>query len=363
MISIVGNFLDKARGQGAYSVTTPSMDGALRPNSGLDDMAVLRVVPQVDNVAATGDTLIFSAGPSLFTSRPDEPPSQPFASFNASVSALAARADGTVAVALDNGSLILTDMQGSKQRRQDSFAGGHEGSITALAFSSSGELHACIGSRHHRASAWKRDLMEKGSTGSVWRVKIDDLSADCLADGLAFPNGIAFDAKDLPLVSESWRHRIVRINRDRLVDVTLDDLPGYPGRLAPAADGGFWLCMFARRSQMVEFVLREDGYRRRMMRDIPEDHWVAPTLRSGRSQLEPLQGGAIRQLGIHKAWAPSLSYGLLVKLDAECQPVASWHSRADGQRHGITAAVEFAGQLATACKGDGVLLHMDCGEG
>ena len=38
----------------------------------------------------------------------------------------------------------------------------------------------------------------------------------------------------------------------------LSDLPAYPGRIAPARDGGFWLALFAPRNQLVEFVLRED---------------------------------------------------------------------------------------------------------
>jgi hypothetical protein len=39
----------------------------------------------------------------------------------------------------------------------------------------------------------------------------------------------------------------------------LSDLPAYPGRIAPAPDGGFWLALFAPRNQLVEFVLRETG--------------------------------------------------------------------------------------------------------
>ena len=37
----------------------------------------------------------------------------------------------------------------------------------------------------------------------------------------------------------------------------LDELPGYPARLSPAQDGGFWLAVFAGRTQLIEFVLRE----------------------------------------------------------------------------------------------------------
>ena len=88
--------------------------------------------------------------------------------------------------------------------------------------------------------------------------------------------------------------------------------------------------MFAPRSQLVEFVLREPAYRRRMMAEVPRPFWMAPKLRSGRSFYEPLQGGGVKHLGILKPWAPTLSCGLCVRLDRNCSSRASLHSRADG---------------------------------
>ena len=39
---------------------------------------------------------------------------------------------------------------------------------------------------------------------------------------------------------------------------------------------------------MVEFVLREKDYRERMMREVHDDYWMAPTLRGGKSSPEDL---------------------------------------------------------------------------
>jgi hypothetical protein len=39
-----------------------------------------------------------------------------------------------------------------------------------------------------------------------------------------------------------------------------------------------------------------------MIDDIDPDHWVAPSLRSGRSPLEPTQQGGVKQLGVLKPW-------------------------------------------------------------
>ncbi len=110
---------------------------------------------------------------------------------------------------------------------------------------------------------------------------------------------------------------------------------------------------------MIEFVLRERDYCERMMREVDEAFWMAPTLSSGHSFEEPLQGGAVKHLGIHKPWAPTRSYGLLVQLDPACTPVASAHSRADGKRHGITSAIGVGGRIFAVSRGSGEVLELD----
>ena len=135
----------------------------------------------------------------------------------------------------------------------------------------------------------------------------------------------------------------------------LENLPAYPSRLSQGADGAVWLALFAPRSQLVEFVLREEGYRRRMIDTIDPDFWVAPCLRSGRSPLEPTQQGGVRQLGVLKPWSPSRSCGLVARLDAAYRPTASFHSRANGRRHGVTSCLAHKGRLYFTAKGDGVV--------
>jgi hypothetical protein len=113
--------------------------------------------------------------------------------------------------------------------------------------------------------------------------------------------------------------------------------------------------VFAPRSQLVEFVLREPAYRRRMVAEVPRPFWVAPKLRSGRSFYEPLQGGGVKHLGVLKPWAPTLSAGLCIGLDRTFQPRASLHSRADGGTHGVTGVAEHDGHLFAAAQGDDVV--------
>ena len=74
---------------------------------------------------------------------------------------------------------------------------------------------------------------------------------------------------------------------------SFDDLPGYPSRLtARSRKRDIWLAVFAPRAQLIEFVLREDEYRGRMMEEIEPEYWIAPSLIIRARFLEPVQGGA-----------------------------------------------------------------------
>lgn len=340
---------DAFLGRGAAAVTIPAMDGALRANRRLDDGEVLRVVDAPDNLVATAAGVLYSSSDTVFRLSPGDPSDSVAAVFDAPVTCLAADAAGTLAVGLDDGRVLLHGASG-----QSSLQSGGT-CPTALAFDG-GSLVVAHGSAAHPPSRWRHDLMERGASGSVWRVGLDGGGPTCLARDLAWPCGVLVEAEGGVVVSESWRRRLLRLGARP--NVLLDDLPGYPGRIVPAA-GGAWLAVFAPRSQMVEFVLREPGYRRRMMAEIHEDYWMAPALVSGRSFLEPLQGGGVKHMATLNSWAPTRSYGLVVRLDGTFEPLGSWHSRADGLRHGVTSVVEHGGALLVASKGGNAILAVD----
>jgi hypothetical protein len=138
--------------------------------------------------------------------------------------------------------------------------------------------------------------------------------------------------------------------------IVLRNLPGYPARLRGDGRGGFYLGIFARRTHLIEFVLKEDDFREEMIASMPEDYWVAPAYAGGSDCLEPMQIGGVKALGIQKPWAPPRSYGLLVHLDAEGEPVDSVHSRAGGRFHGITGAYPTPQGAVIAARGAGRLL-------
>src|SRR5690606_31583110 len=129
----------------------------------------------------------------------------------------------------------------------------------------SGCLWLANSSATHPPSGWVADLMEKGASGSVWRQEKGGAFVR-VADGLAFPNGLHPDGSGV-IVSESWRHRLVRIESGGGRSVVLGKLPGYPACIASASGGGTWLSIFAPRNRLVEFVLQEKHYRLDMLAD------------------------------------------------------------------------------------------------
>ena len=356
MIAAVRRAFDNFAGRGEAAVTVPPMDGALRPNNAIETAAVIEHAEMPDNLVFDRGLVWYSTGNTLRTIGEARP-----RHYDAPITCAADGPGGMLAIGLEDGRVII-EQGGVKLGAIERVGDRRLVCPVALAFDGDALLIA-EGSRTHPPADWQRDVMERGShgrgSGSVWRVALNG-DARCLADGLAWPYGLLVRRDGSILVAEAWRHRLLRLTRDGAGPVpVLSDLPGYPARMSDAGDGGTWLAVFAPRSQLIEFVLRERGYRTRMMAEVPRDFWIAPALYSGRSFREPLQGGAVKQMGILKPWAPTRSYGLVLRLDAACQPVASLHSRADGTRHGITSVLADGARVLAASKGGNVIVALD----
>ncbi|WP_162581965.1 strictosidine synthase [Variovorax sp. PBS-H4] len=355
----VGAFLDRMLGRGSHAVTVPPMDGPLRPNSLLDQAGGIVRIEAPDNLTLSGDQLVFSSGPEVLALDPATGALRQMGRMEGEVCAMTALANGAALAAISGGGLrtfgdaaVSAGLLADAERRVIRCP-------TALLAGSDGRLLVAEGARDRLPSQWRADLLCGKPTGALWMLDRWDAPARPLASGLAWPSGIAWHRDGSIVVSEAWAHRLVRIDGQGRRSVLLGDLPGYPSRISPAADGGWWLCLFAPRSQLVEFVLREREYCERMMAQIPERYWVAPALASGRDFREPMQGGGIKSMGRLKPWAPTRSYGLVCKLDADFQPLWSAHSRADGRRHGVTSVAELGGCLYVGCQGSDEIVSMN----
>ena len=353
MISAISEFANRVLGRGEAAITVPSFDGALKPNQALEQADILLACEAPEDLATDGTSLLLADGTRLTRLTGDS--TQTIRSFERPISALACLPGGGLAVALGGTEVRLYEDAAAETPATVFSQGLH--AVNALAPAAEGTLIATDGSSLRGVDDWARDLMELGRTGRALRLDPKTGAVAQLAGGLGYAFG-ATASNGSVLVSESWRHRVISIAPDGSRKDLLRHLPVYPSRLSPARGGGFWLTAFTARTQLVEFVLRETAYRRRMIAEIDPEFWVAPRLRSGHSFKEPLQGAHIKTMGVMKPWAPPRSYGLVIRLGADGLPRYSLHSRADGVNHGIVAAVECGDDLVMIAKGPGRVISL-----
>jgi sugar lactone lactonase YvrE len=354
VISAFRIFADRFLGRGDATITVPSFDGALKPNQILEKAETIGQFNAPEDLATDGKALYIADGAAIL--RLDATATTEVKRFDRAITALCCLPDGGMAVALD-GREVQVFATSSASSAVVTLSDPSMNAINALSPGPQGTLIATDGSTARPCGQWVHDLMERGRTGRVLSLDIATGRVRTIASGLHYAFGVCA-AGDALFVSESWRHRLIAISPDGSQRAILDNLPVYPSRLSPAASGGFWLTAFAARTQLVEFVLRENAYRRRMMAEIDPAYWIAPKLKSGQSFLEPMQGAHIKTMGVVKPWAPPRSYGLVIRLNTDGMPLYAVHSRVDGVNHGVVAAVEMEGSLFALAKGPGRLLRM-----
>ena len=353
MIGALKEFADRLLGRGDATITVPSFDGALKPNQILEKAETIAQLDAPEDLTSDGKALYIIDGAAI--RRLDGTVAAEVRRFERTVTALCCLPDGGMAVALD-GHEVQVFATPSAPAASLTFSDPSMSAINALSAGPAGTLIATDGSSTRPYGQWVHDLMERGRTGRVLVLDLASGRVRTIASKAQYAFG-ACAADDNVLFSESWRHRLVAIAPDGSQHAVLDNLPVYPSRLSPAASGGFWLTAFAARTQLVEFVLRENAYRRRMMAEIDPAYWIAPKLKSGHSFLEPMQGAHIKTMGVVKPWAPPRSYGLVIRLNADGTPLYALHSRVDGVNHGVVAAIEMGGALYALAKGPGRLLR------
>lgn len=338
----------------------PVLDGGFSPNQRLEEAESVAEFEEPDAIARAVDGALYvSSGDTVFVANDDSRPRwSPFAKLRQPVGAVACSKDRIYVAALGHG-VIAFDRNGREVAELTEANGAVLRCVTALAVSQYGSVYATDGSRHNGPEDWLQDLMWNRQ-GSERLIACDaDLRQEMvLKDGMSWPAGIALSGDEQEvLVTEAWAHRLSAVaKKDGAVRVIVRNFAGYPARIVPASEGGYWIAFFALRTQLTEFLLREHRFRERMMREIPKELWIGPSLGGHFDYREPNQIGRIKKLGIQKSWAPARSYGLVARVSDAGYAAESLHSRAAGSVHGVTDVVESGDRLFVVSKGRGKVL-------
>ena len=345
---------DRFLGTGDADTSTPVFDGPLQPNNALESAEVLLHRADLDDMCVDGQGRLFvSAGNAVLRVAQDGA-TELVAQWPQAVQALATFRGGLVAATRDELHFLGGALASQKVRL--AVGGVAAACVNALFEAPDGSLLLSNGSQSTGSAQWSTDLLSRGRSGQVLAYAPEAGEIRILHQKMAHCFGVCADEGRV-LTSESWGHRLLVLDGSR-AQTGLEEIPGYPSRMAPAAGGGFWLTVFAPRSQLLEFVLREDAFRQEMMATIEPRYWIAPAYSSGRDFLEPMQFGGVRQMGILKPWAPPRSYGLVVRLGQDLLPLGSLHSRVGGIHHGITAVTECGDSLLVLSKGSNSILRL-----
>ena len=317
------------------------MDGAFRPNDRLDAAAV---DPRDAGARRSGRHL---ARPGRLVRRarcsrvdkPDDAPSRPSTPRSARLPGLP---DGGAAVGLADGRIVFV---GGQHDGKTIAAHPKSRCITALAPARDGALLVANGSATNGPADWKRDLMEKNASGSVWRIEP--------ATRRAHATGRRSRLSLRPARRRRLRRRLRKLAQRADADFPgaggrSDAGAGRPSRLSQPAVARRRRRDLARPVRAAQPARRIRAERRPLspahdQRDRPRLLGRALPSRRAASPLEPTQQGGVRQLGVLKPWSPSRSYGLVARLDAAYRPIASFHSRANGRRHGVTSCLAHRG--------------------
>lgn len=194
MLKAVSRIVDRLRGSGEAAVTVPSMDGALRPNVRIENAVQMHTAEAPDNLVEHGGEILFSSGANILVLGLQSGKSSVSEQLSSEVTCLASHPCGSLAIGIAEGGVFVRGGAHDGTLIAD-FAGQRMPAATAASFETPDSLLVCFGSHQFSPEEWERDLMTKNASGSVWRVDLGTLRSECLANGLAYPYGVAVGQK------------------------------------------------------------------------------------------------------------------------------------------------------------------------
>jgi ribose transport system permease protein len=133
---------------------------------------------------------------------------------------------------------------------------------------------------------WQIDSLEGRGNGRIICYDPRTGQTRTVLKNLVFPNGVCMgpDGQSI-LFAESWACRISRYWFDGpkkgKLEVVIPDLPGYPDNINRASDGNYWIAIMGMRGPAFDLAMRSPGFRKRMVKRLPQDEWLSPNINVG----------------------------------------------------------------------------------
>ncbi|PWE56960.1 ABC transporter permease [Metarhizobium album] len=133
---------------------------------------------------------------------------------------------------------------------------------------------------------WTYDSLEGRGNGRLCVYDPATKKTRTISHGLNFANGIclAHDGRSV-FVAETWAARVRRYwlegPKKGKLEVFLDNLAGVPDNINRASDGTYWMAFAGMRSPMYDISMRHPGVRLRMLKQLPRDEWLFPSMNHG----------------------------------------------------------------------------------
>ena len=327
------------------------LEGVLGPNSLLDEAPSLPIErPGALAIAADGRLLISTGSSLLSLGGWGEKPQQLF-SVSRRVTALAASADGKIAIGVETGEVHVYDRGQDQPAWTVPASSGNRPAVDCM-FLNEDELAVVRSGYASVQEALARSPWETAQTGTVTG-HLRNGTTRVIAGGLSCPMGICRDECGDLIITEMDAARVI----DSSGRVRGTGFPAYLGRIRKTQQGYLLACL-SRRDPLIEFLRTERDFVEDMKKTIDPRHWISPRTTPEFSHDFPIELGATRLFGEIKPWAPSFSYGLLIKLDKELMPGGSAQSRANGRRHAVSDAIVWNGDVIAVSQASGEILNL-----
>jgi hypothetical protein len=342
----------------------PVLDGAFSPNQRLDEARVLG--PEI----TSPDDMVFGKDGALYISSERKiyrctglhfENRDLLVELPAMVGGLAQLPSGHLLACVSGYGLFQVSTSGDIVRKMESVQGQALRCLTSVTIADDGTVYVTDGSSRNQPEDWLPDLMQNLSpTGRLIACKSDFSDATVCIERLNWPAGVVLSQDEAEVwITESWGHKLTAYSRNtKKVRTIRKNFAGYPGRIIRLPDGDFWMAFFAVRTQLTEFVIREREFCEQMMKTVPRELWIGPSLDGKFNYREPTQIGRIKKLGIQKPWAPPRSYGLIARLDSSGEVMHSLHSRVGGRIHGVTSLCATGDRILALSKGRDLLVEL-----